>query len=685
MGLIPAREWLLMILVLLFISFQCDAGRKHRQTHTRRQHRLRRLPTCSKNEFTCGNNKCIPLSAVCNGINECADGRDESTDQCTIVKLGACTLPQRPKNLCDSVGGSEEQNSTAHQFLCPSKILHEHSSLSLTCTNGVWTPPATSCTRMCKNISLRVSNLECYRDGREQDCKKPLLVGTKIIPYCQRDYKPNHEEVTCDENGEWDHSTVECIPKCGSTEKYKDNITTTTRPAHFREFPWIVAVYNIENQDHPEMMPGVIISPFLILTRNAPCASLQQIHQSEAGMYRVLVGKRTTNMDVEDDDLQKSYKVKTIHSLTAEEGEIAIFELAEKITMSPSAQPVCLNWEKDGLLNPKDGTPGQVPHWISTTDFSYWTEIKYEVLHTVTMFLRIRENFERRIIVDVNDPIRKDDFWVTPMTEAPISCGYGFIYQDAVSKLNYLHGISSNTRSTKNQSPPKITKMFRNITTNMDWISAIRKKSDEYLHQDVVLNIHPNKHVTEICKSNNDQVAQNGSNESGNERDFLANGCELPIKDRLSVLYDVHCLPFETRSHCENAKQGSLVPEFTSLTINCTGRYESNSSSKETVCFRNKWMPPIEPCRKRCDKIQIPNVDVKCFWQGMSTNCDDQLKSGATAIVKCASNYHSIETLPILVCNEDGHWNGLAEVSCILDSEEEDDDEFESLNSSLLQ
>jgi len=35
-------------------------------------------PTCSSNQFTCNNSRCIPLSYVCDTDNDCGDLSDEA-------------------------------------------------------------------------------------------------------------------------------------------------------------------------------------------------------------------------------------------------------------------------------------------------------------------------------------------------------------------------------------------------------------------------------------------------------------------------------------------------------------------------------------------------------------------------------------------------------------------------------
>ena len=49
------------------------------------------LGPCDGSLFTCGNNKCVAMSLVCNGVNDCGDFTDEL--RCTSREL--CALQTR--------------------------------------------------------------------------------------------------------------------------------------------------------------------------------------------------------------------------------------------------------------------------------------------------------------------------------------------------------------------------------------------------------------------------------------------------------------------------------------------------------------------------------------------------------------------------------------------------------------
>lgn len=39
-------------------------------------------PTCQTDEFACPNDRCIPNQRVCDGYADCANGEDESLENC---------------------------------------------------------------------------------------------------------------------------------------------------------------------------------------------------------------------------------------------------------------------------------------------------------------------------------------------------------------------------------------------------------------------------------------------------------------------------------------------------------------------------------------------------------------------------------------------------------------------------
>lgn len=79
-------------------------------------------------------------------------------------------------------------------------------------------------------------------------------------------------------------------------------------------------------------------------------------------------------------------------SLTSE--NIAIIELSEKIVLSPSVYPACVNWGKNSTLNAEDATIGQVSCCVNGKPYCYkedlWTthlEIEYSLCNKLVLQL----------------------------------------------------------------------------------------------------------------------------------------------------------------------------------------------------------------------------------------------------------------------------------------------------------
>jgi hypothetical protein len=607
MGVGTNRAYLFIAFLLLTFGLQCRGQRNAAQKN---KSKLPQQPaSCSKNEFACGNKKCVPLSALCNGTSECADGKDEAADQCTVIKTGVCTEGGEAKNFCDdSFDDSPEQNST-HQFLCQSETIRKNGSVSVACYNGVWTPTTTHCTRICQPIVIPTTNMTCLRNGKEVNCSQPLLIGTKITNVqCEPFYRPSEPEVVCQGNGSWSRNTVDCIPECGRQLKDKIRNATSVRSAEYREFPWSVAIYYTKpGATTPIPIQGTIISPYLVVTTaiNFDPEYRQELLNPDSTV--VIVAKRTKDPEVTDDQFQKTYQVRDIYFTekgyqesdnSSSSENIAIIELKEKIVLSPSVYPACVNWGKNETLYPNEETVGQVPHIVSSSLDGNASE--HQVLQTVALhYVNRIECLSSDTMKKAPQTVRTDNFCSEPIaTSAP---GDGaFIFQEPTTNLFYIQGLVDGV--TPSAGPPQtITNTFLDLSAHMDWIKAVRQHTEGRFIDKIWLQVE-SADQADICKKNftskdNSSVGLRsgfGDEEPAN----LTNGCKLPNKNETNASnYTISCDSSVTEHECQKIREsGSTVPEFTMLRIDCENGYGIDSN-KEVVCFKNKWTPAITPCK----------------------------------------------------------------------------------------
>ncbi|XP_065210055.1 uncharacterized protein LOC135838378 [Planococcus citri] len=130
------------------------------------------------------------------------------------------------------------------------------------CSGNEWVPPITGCSKKCKKLNPVNVHLECFRKNISVPCDEKYLVsGVTVRPTCDHlnssgfQFYPGHQEIHCQEDGNWDNDLLSCVQDCGRLQKKTSDSETWG-------MPWDVVIFG----DRGTICFGTIISPKVILT-----------------------------------------------------------------------------------------------------------------------------------------------------------------------------------------------------------------------------------------------------------------------------------------------------------------------------------------------------------------------------------------------------------------------------------
>ncbi|XP_065210568.1 modular serine protease-like [Planococcus citri] len=292
-------------------------------------------------------------------------------------KTATYKCPRSAQNQsCITNGGTAVPEYTKATFSSckPGYSRVDNKTVNWVCLEGSWSPDLPQCEKICDKLNPVNVDLACYRNNGPIDCNGPLITGDRVHPTCKqfytyKDFVPIYEELVCQEDGKWDNILFSCVPECGRPFTGVVTLISDDTTEKYGDSPWHVAIYDITK--NLLICGGTIINPHLIVSA-AHCFydRLNQKKLPEEN-YEIVVGKFTGNYKVKDNPDQKSYKIKEIRfsnkgyfpTLTYHADDIAILILDEKIEISPTVLPACVDWIHTQKYHPPEGTPGKVVGW----------------------------------------------------------------------------------------------------------------------------------------------------------------------------------------------------------------------------------------------------------------------------------------------------------------------------------
>ncbi|XP_065204423.1 uncharacterized protein LOC135834471 isoform X2 [Planococcus citri] len=484
---------------------------------------------CNEKFFQCDYGGCIRQEYLCDGLKQCVDGSDESPQICNVTsdeirrKRAAndyCTAPpQSPdKTITYLCNGKESQNCniggyvrefTVATIKCnPTYSPVEDTHFRSVCHDRSWIPQIDNCYRMCERLNPVNVDLQCYRRGVNIPCDvDALLAGTTIRPICKalhtyRDFVPTYHEITCQDDGKWDKTLFSCVPECGRPYTNPTALISGGVVEHFGDSPWHVAVYN---QDRVLICGGTIINPYLVVSA-AHCFHDQANKRKSAVNYEIVVSKFTRDYNVFDNKNQKAFKLRDIrYSNKGYIGinnyfaaDIAILILQEKLDISPTVLPACVDWA--GLRTnryPPENTPAKVVGWGKNEHGKL-----SEKLMTVDLPFISRERCLNNVPDEFKAFITFDKFCAGSEDGPGVlqgDSGGGLLFRE--NNLYYLRGIVSLKQPTATA-----VAAFTDLADHIDWILTVRNEIErEMIKKDSTLPQRRPSHEN-ACQNQADHI-----------------------------------------------------------------------------------------------------------------------------------------------------------------------------------
>ncbi|XP_065210327.1 transmembrane protease serine 9-like [Planococcus citri] len=338
-------------------------------------------------------------------------------------------------------------------------------------------------TGKCKKLNPINVDLHCYYQGMSVDCNGPMEIGTKVRATCKtlhtyQNSAPTYEEITCRDDARWDNELFSCVPDCGRPFTNFMTLIAYGEEEKYGDSPWNVAIYNVK-RDYYLICGGTIVSPNLILSAAQCFYDKYTKTISDARDYEVVVSKVTRDYYTKDNENQKSYKIKEIRVTSKFLGlvnnftsDIAVLILAEKLTMSPTVMPACVDWTGAKKIPPIEGTPGKTVGWGMDENGEFGETLRVAYLS----FISYRQCLNS-VSVIFKPFITSDKFCAGSEKGPGIlrgDTGGGLLFQE--DNRFFIRGIQSIKESTA--LPPYIAS-FTDLNEYVYWIANIRNEVEQ--------------------------------------------------------------------------------------------------------------------------------------------------------------------------------------------------------------
>ncbi|XP_039283487.1 modular serine protease isoform X2 [Nilaparvata lugens] len=458
------------------------------------------LKQCEGKMFRCSYGACIDSKLVCDKKNDCLDGSDEEGGICSDDNK--CEIPHQPAHttfeISDCVNctpGATVKSGTRIKITCGHGYMLHSKYSEASCSSGKWIPEVAECyhhnihllskraifKEHCSPIMVEAgADVHCTKGGKEITCKFPLPAGSIAKMTCHNYYSiegTSHAE--CLPNGKWSRH-LKCSSSC-----YKGiDVALIVRgqlaqSAEF--FPWVAALYAVENDQWTYRCGGTLISDRAMITA-AHC-----VWKLTGSDFKVTLGKKYRDF-YNTEEHQQNFNIERVKLLSVYQdsngnygSDLAILIFKEIAQLSVAIHPACIQWDEDYSDNiTLPGNKGLVAGWGLTEEDKPSDVLRYisiPIIKTSQCISKEPDDF-RKFITYTS--------FCAGYNNGTSVCngdsGSGLLLPDKGAL--YLEGIVSvSPRRTNSFScQPKLYTVFTKVNAYKKWIQQILDESEEPHH-----------------------------------------------------------------------------------------------------------------------------------------------------------------------------------------------------------
>ncbi|KRT84439.1 lipoprotein receptor [Oryctes borbonicus] len=367
---------------------------------------------------------------------------------------------------------------------CNSGYVLSNSKNFFACDKGQWLMLNESrCSHICPSVYPTASeNVQCQLEGRAVSCEK-ALENTRLELTCTRYYKTDHvNPIFSCQKGEWQPPLISCRPECGLKIVNAETLVMGGSSAVLGEFPWVVAIYRLEDAENQQRCSGTLITRAYVLSAAQCFADYAGVIADES-LYTLVAGKYYRDFNGNESDTQvRQIRTLVVHKdyrgyFQGYRDDIALIEV-EPFALTETVGIACIDWSSFHENSDfQEGNFGVVAGWGLTEDLRDAKVLNKLVVPYVpldTCKKNLDKNFFNKYYVS-------DKICVGYTNRRMSVCGYdrggGLYFPRKSDSIYFVRGIVSLIVTTENGCNSNHYSLYTKVSRYLEWIAQITRRN----------------------------------------------------------------------------------------------------------------------------------------------------------------------------------------------------------------